>query len=75
VTEVLGGGPASAAGVEVGDLLVAVNGKPVPDYAAVRPALGAYAPGKSVTLRVLRGEGYLDLAVTLPDSPRPRAPR
>ena len=73
VTAVAQGGPAESAGVEVGDMVIEVNGKPVPDYAALRPAIGTYSPGRTITLRVLRGEQYLNLPVKLPDSPRPRA--
>jgi tetratricopeptide (TPR) repeat protein len=74
VTGLVEGGPAAVAGVEAGDLLVAINNKPLPDYASLRPAIGAYAPGKAITLRVLRGEDYLDLPVELPAPPRAARP-
>ena len=58
-------GPAAEAGVEPGDVILAVNGKPVKDYAALRPALGAYAPGRTVSLRLRRGDKEWDAAAEL----------
>ena len=64
------GGPAVAAGLEPGDLLLAINGHPVRDYAALRPAIGAYAPGKTVTLTVRREGKQIELALKLPGRAR-----
>ena len=58
-------GPAAEAGLEPRDLILQVNGKPVTDYASLRPALGAYKPGKQVLLRVRRGATESDVPVTL----------
>jgi hypothetical protein len=67
-------GPAADAGIEPRDVITAVNGKPVKDYAALRPAIGRYTPGKSVTLRVRRGDREWEAAVELQhlsSAPRP----
>jgi S1-C subfamily serine protease len=53
-------GPAAVAGLEPRDVILSVNGRPVKDYASLRPALGAYAPGKTVALRVRRGGKEFD---------------
>jgi hypothetical protein len=67
-------GPAAVAGIEPRDLILSVNGKPVKDYASLRPAIGAYAPGKELTLRVRRGGNEFDATVKLQSmtsTPRP----
>ena len=58
-------GPAAGAGLERRDVILSVNGKPVKDYAALRPALGAYTPGKTVVLRIRRAGKESDVPVTL----------
>ena len=67
-------GPASDGGIEPRDVIVAVNGRPVKDYASLRPALGAYTPGKRVTLKVRRGGSEWETEVELQhltSAPRP----
>jgi S1-C subfamily serine protease len=58
------GGPAEAAGVLVGDLLIELDGEPVTGPDGLRAALGD-RPGKSVKLVLVRGGAKLDLDVTL----------
>ena len=62
--------------LRVGDVIVAINGRRVNDYAGIRPAVGAYAPGKEVTVRVRRGEQEVDVPVkmTRPVRPAPARP-
>ena len=51
-------GPASDAGIEPRDVIVSVNGQPVKEFAALRPAIGKYTPGQRVKLRSApRGQG------------------
>lgn len=65
VISVAPSGPAADAGLEPRDVILEVNGKPVADYAALRPALGAYKPGKMIIVRVRRGAEELDVPVKL----------
>jgi hypothetical protein len=58
-------GPAAAAGIEPRDVILSINGKPVKDYASLRPAIGSYTPGKELTLRVRRGGREFDATVKL----------
>jgi hypothetical protein len=58
-------GPAAVAGVEPRDVILSVNGKPVKDYPSLRPAIGAYSPGKELVLRVRRGGKECDVTVKL----------
>ena len=71
-------GPAADAGIEPRDVIVAVNGKKVSDYASLRPALGTYTAGKIVTIRVRHGGSESDVPVklqSLTSSPRILTPR
>ncbi len=56
--------PASTAGFEVGDKVVAVNGIPTPDWTAVGTELSS-RPGEEVLVTVERGGRQLDIAATL----------
>jgi len=47
--------PAEAGGLMVGDILVGVDGQPVPDHDALFACLSGDAVGKTVPLEVLRG--------------------
>jgi C-terminal processing protease CtpA/Prc len=54
VESVVPGGPAAASGLEPGDLVVAVDGQPVADAAALRELVGKKAVGQPVVLDVQR---------------------
>jgi serine protease DegQ len=58
-------GPAAAAGLVLGDVLVAIEGQPVSDLQQLHAALTEERIGKPVTLRILRGGEPRDVAVTL----------
>lgn len=64
VASVDDGGPAAIAGVQVGDLVVELDGAAITGPDALRTVLGD-RPGKAVTLVVLRGGARVELAVTL----------
>jgi serine protease Do len=63
VSAVLPGGPAEAAGVAVGDLVVALAGEAVGDAARLMNLVGRLAVGKPTTLRVVREGKELELTV------------
>lgn len=65
VAQVARGGPAAAAGLLVGDLILALAGRPLAVTDELLEALGAHAPGDSVQLDLVRGGQPLSLAVTL----------
>jgi len=62
-------GPASRAGLREGDLLVAVNGRPVGTVDDVHRMLVAWPIGEPLTVTVLRGAARFDLAVTPAEMP------
>lgn len=63
VDQVLPDGPAAQAGVRAGDLLVAIDGKPLADLVDFRTIV-AGAPGRTLQLDVERGGQPLRLALT-----------
>ncbi|MSQ72033.1 MAG: Do family serine endopeptidase [Betaproteobacteria bacterium] len=73
IAGVLRGGPAERAGVKPGDVLLAVNGKPVKDPAAMLTLVAALSPGNPATLRLRRQQKDVDLQVDV--GKRPPAPR
>ncbi len=56
-------GPAAQAGLIVGDIVVAVGGRDVPDIDALRAVLGAEQVGTRLRVQVLRGGQPIELAV------------
>ena len=62
-------GPAARAGLRDGDLLVAVNGRPVGTVDDVHRMLVAWPIGEPLTMTVLRGPARFDLAVTPAEMP------
>ena len=70
ITEVIGGKPADQAGMKAGDLLIAVDGKPVTDSANMLTLISAIAPGSSATLKVIRAQKEVELKVTVGKRPQ-----
>ena len=65
VLEVVPDTAASEAGLEPGDLIVAVDGAPVDTPTAVRDAVREKAPGEEIVLEIQRGGELQELTVTL----------
>jgi len=63
------GGPAAAAGVEPGDVVVAVNGKSVTSANELTASIAALRPGDKATLEVRRDGSTRTLTVTLGTRP------
>jgi len=70
ITEVFSGTPADQAGMKAGDVLVAVDGKPVIDSAGMLTLISAIAPGSATALKVVRAQKELDLKVTVGRRPK-----
>ena len=64
------GSPAADAGLVRGDVIVAVDGVPVPDIDALQRALGADAIGRAVEVVVVRRDKRLSVVVTPVESGR-----
>ena len=65
VQEVTAGGPAEAAGLEAGDIIVEFDGQPVTDATALIVDIRSMKPGDKVAMSVKRGSSTEDLTITL----------
>ncbi len=70
ITEVFGGTPADQGGMRAGDVLIAVDGKPVTDSANMLALISAIAPGSGAALKVIRAQKELELKVTVGKRPK-----
>ncbi|MGQ0526215.1 MAG: Do family serine endopeptidase [Betaproteobacteria bacterium] len=71
ISEVMTGGPAEKAGVRAGDVLVAVNGKPVARSSVMLDLIAALTPGQEARLTVMRERRATELVVTVGRRPSP----
>jgi putative serine protease PepD len=55
----------------VGDIITAINGKPVTDSVTLSQQLSSLAPGSDATLTVNRGGQSMSIKVTLGTLPAP----
>jgi serine protease Do len=69
VQSVVGKAPAAKAGVQPGDVVVAVNGKPVESSSQLTRTVSAIPPGGKANLTVLRGNDRKELQVTVAQRP------
>ena len=63
------GDPAARAGVEMGDIITHVDGKPIYDADGLRLQVGKLPPGATTTLTILRGGQTLQKSVVLSKYP------
>ncbi|QGW66783.1 PDZ domain-containing protein [Lysobacter soli] len=70
VTQVFSGGAAAAAGVKVGDVILAANGERIDDRDALRNFEGLQSVGSRIALDVRRDGKPLTLTTTLREQPR-----
>ena len=72
IAGVVKAGPADRAGVKPGDILVEVEGKPVPDSSAMLNLVAAAQPGNVATLKVMRNGAAMAVKLTVGKRPKPR---
>ena len=70
VVSVQPGGPAEKAGALIGDILVALDGKPMADTDDVQAMLDPERVGKSIAATVIRGGEVATLTVTVGERPQ-----
>ena len=73
VQEVREGGSAAKAGIEAGDVIVELAGKPVDSVGTYTEVLDALTIGKNVSVRVRRGEAEVVLQVLVASRSRARS--
>jgi S1-C subfamily serine protease len=71
--ELAEGGPAAAAGLKDGDVVIEADGKKVREWAELPAALRKFKPGEKVKIKVLRGKETKEITVTL--GKRPEEPK
>lgn len=74
VVGVLRGGPADQAGVQPGDVLLRIDGKPLPDANAALSTIAQLAPGRRVSATLLRQGREREVQIVIarrPPMPRP----
>jgi S1-C subfamily serine protease len=59
------GGPADVAGLRVGDIITAIDGKPTPDQQTLQAVLASLQPGTTVTIDVTRADGTAKVSAKL----------
>jgi serine protease Do len=69
VNSVTGGSPADKAGVETGDMILELNGKPVRDRDDLRLRIGETEPGVTVDLTLLRDGSRKNVSIRLGEMP------
>ena len=65
VSDVADGGPAQAAGIRPGDVILRIDGKPIADPAALRQALAGAKDGQTVKIQIRRDDKTLEIPVKL----------
>ena len=71
VSDVFSGGPAQAAGIQNGDIIVAIDGISVRDVADLTSYLGEFkSPGDSVALNIIRGTAKMEISVKVGTRPQ-----
>jgi len=68
-------GPAAKAGIQSGDVITAVNDKPVADARDLARKIGGMAPGATVKLGIVRAGAEKSLSLTLGELPNQREAR
>ena len=69
VGDVEPGSPAAKSGLEKGDIVVALDGKPITDSNQLRMSISMMAPGTTANLKVWRNGSEHDIAVKLGELP------
>jgi serine protease Do len=77
VSEVLEASPAEKAGLKARDIILGVDGKPLPRFRPDRVVvdyierlIAAKAPGQSIVLSILRGSNRMEVTAVLDEEPR-----
>jgi serine protease DegQ len=73
ITHVERGGPADRAGMKPGDVLTAVNSKPVADSTGMLNSIASLQPGAQARLKITRNQSESELAATVGRRPLPPA--
>ncbi len=70
VLSVVSGSPAEEAGIQLGDILVALEGAPIPDVDELQAALRGENVGRKLKATFVRGGEIVDTQITVAERPR-----
>ncbi len=71
IAEVIPGGPADKAGIQVGDVVIQIGGRPVQDHTSMLRTIAASPPGADVAVKLLRQGKDRTIVVKLAPKPAP----
>lgn len=74
VTAVLPGSPAAAAGAQKGDVIVAIDGRPIRSHADYVSRVSTTPIGMQLRVALVRGSERMELTIAVADLPVPAAP-
>lgn len=69
VGDVTPGSPGAKAGLQKGDVIVAMNGEPISDFQDLRLRVSESAPGETVKLQIIRNAEKREISATLGELP------
>ena len=72
ITQVERGSPADKGGIKPGDILLAVNNRPVADTTTMLNLVAALPPGEQATIKLTRNQAETELTVTIGRRPSPQ---
>ncbi|HRY13083.1 MAG TPA: trypsin-like peptidase domain-containing protein [Syntrophomonadaceae bacterium] len=70
VANVIAGGPAEKAGIQVNDVIVSLNGTTIKDYEGLQDFLQTRKVGETITVEIIRNGNTLSIPVTLAEKPQ-----
>jgi len=73
ISEVIAGSPAQKAGVQVGDILLAIDRQTIKDWSAMLNTVTRLPPGKIAALRIMRNGSEQAIQVTIGKRPQAKA--
>jgi serine protease Do len=65
VTEVTDGSPAAKAGLQRGDVILAINGETISDFSQFRLHIADAAPNSTIHLKIMRNSKVMEVPVTI----------
>jgi serine protease DegQ len=71
VTEIVRRSPADQAGIKTGDILIAIDNKPINDSGSMLEMVANLPPGKDVLVKLVRNGATIGLQVKIGKRPRP----
>jgi serine protease DegQ len=73
ITEIIRNSPAEQAGIKTGDVLMAIDDKPIEEWNAMLEIVANLPPGKIVVAQLMRNGNPLNINVKIGKRPKPKA--